>query len=90
MEISEIRALIEAVVPDCRISVEGEGCNFSITVVSPAFEGLTTVRRHQKVLGAIQQPLATGALHAISVKAYTPEEWDQRQPSNAAASPLAG
>ncbi len=79
MEMSEVHSLVEGVLPECRISVEGEGCNFSITVISPAFAGLTTVQRHQKVLGALQQSLATGALHAISVKAYTPEEWDQRQ-----------
>lgn len=87
MEITEIRGLVEAVLPDSRISVDGEGCNFSITVVSPAFEGLTTVRRHRMVLGAMQQPLATGALHAVSVKTYTPEEWEQRRQHEPRAEP---
>ncbi len=86
METDEIRALIEAVLPDCRILVDGEGCNFSITVVSPAFGELSTVRRHQRVLGALQQPLASGALHAISIKAYTPTEWEQRRQEATATS----
>jgi len=27
------------------------------------------------VLDTVKEPLATGELHAITVKAYTPEEW---------------
>lgn len=83
MEISEVRGLIEAALPDSRVAVEGEGCNFSCVVVSPSFQTLGPVQRQRLVLTAVQAPLATGALHAISVKAYTPEEWE---PLRAAAS----
>jgi acid stress-induced BolA-like protein IbaG/YrbA len=74
MEIEAIRQMIENVLPDSRLAIEGEGCNFSITVVSQSFEGLNTVKRQKLVLGALQQPLATGALHAISMKTQTPAE----------------
>lgn len=76
MEISEVRGLIEAALPDSRVGVEGEGCNFSVNVVSPAFAELKPVQRQRLVLAALQAPLATGALHAISIKAHTPEEWE--------------
>ncbi len=82
MEISEVRSLIETAIPDCRIAVEGEGCNFSVRVVSDAFEGLSPVKRQQKVLAAVREPLATGALHAISMKVYTPGEWDREKPAD--------
>jgi acid stress-induced BolA-like protein IbaG/YrbA len=82
MDISEVRSLIEAAIPGCRIGVEGEGCNFSVQVVSEAFEGLSPVKRQQKVLAALHEPLATGALHAISMKVYTPEEWAQEKPED--------
>jgi acid stress-induced BolA-like protein IbaG/YrbA len=81
MEISEVRSLIETALPDCRLAVEGEGCNFSVLVVSEAFEGLSPVRRQQKVLAAVQAPLSTGALHAISMKVYTPAEWEEQKPA---------
>jgi acid stress-induced BolA-like protein IbaG/YrbA len=81
MEISEVRGLIETALPDCRLAVEGEGCNFSVLVVSEAFEGLSPVRRQQKVLAAVQAPLSTGALHAISMKVYTPAEWEEQKPA---------
>ena len=79
MEIAEVRGLIEAGLPDCELFVEGEGCNFSVVVVAEAFAGLSPVKRQQKVLGTVRAPLATGALHAISMKVYTPSEWSREQ-----------
>lgn len=83
MEIEAIRRMIEDVLPDCRLAIEGEGCNFSIAVVSQSFEGLNTVQRQKLVLGALQQPLATGALHAISMKTHTPAELADRSDAEA-------
>jgi acid stress-induced BolA-like protein IbaG/YrbA len=81
MDINEVCGLIETAIPGCRLSVDGEGCNFSVIVVSEAFEGLTAVKRQQRVLAALKEPLATGALHAISVKTYTEAEWEEARPS---------
>lgn len=83
MEIAEVRALIETGLPGCETLVEGEGCNFSVVVVSQAFEGLSPVKRQQRVLETVREPLGTGALHAISMKVYTPPEW-QREAASAA------
>lgn len=82
MEISEVRNLIETALPECRMSVEGEGCNFSVKIVSEAFEGLSPVKRQQLVMAAVQEPLSTGALHAISMKVYTPAEWEAQKPAD--------
>lgn len=80
MEIAEIRSLIEAAIPGCRVTVAGEGCNFSVTVISDVFAGLSPVKRQQRVLAAVQEPLASGALHAISLTVLTPTEWQERAP----------
>ncbi|MGZ8216783.1 BolA family protein [Methylomagnum sp.] len=81
MDISEVRNLIETALPGCRLSVDGEGCNFSVKIVSEAFEGLSPVKRQQLVMAAVQEPLSTGALHAISMKVYTPAEWRVEAPA---------
>jgi acid stress-induced BolA-like protein IbaG/YrbA len=87
MEISELLAMVQAVLPDSLVSVDGEGCSFTLTVISPAFEGLTLLRRHQTVLAAVQEPLAQGTVHAVSVKTYTPEEWSRRSVTTLGAQP---
>ena len=90
MESSEVNRLIEAELPGCELTVSGEGCSFSVVVVSDRFEGLSPVQRQQKVLAAVKEPLASGALHALSMKVYTPSEWlrehPQEQPRNEAPS----
>lgn len=75
MDIAEVRELMEADLPGCELIVSGEGCNFSVVVIGEMFAGLSPVRRQQLVLATVQAPLSTGALHAISVKSYTPSEW---------------
>jgi acid stress-induced BolA-like protein IbaG/YrbA len=75
MEIAEVRQLIEAGIPGCEVTVYGEGCSFSAVVVAEVFAGMSPVKRQQRVLATITQPLSTGALHAISMKVYTPSEW---------------
>lgn len=79
MEIAEVRTLIETGIPGCQLTVSGEGCNFSIVVVGEMFQGLTPVQRQQRVLATVQEPLASGALHALSMKVYTPTEWSHEQ-----------
>ncbi|MDD2768354.1 MAG: BolA/IbaG family iron-sulfur metabolism protein [Methylococcus sp.] len=77
MEIAEVRGLIETGIPGCEVRVEGEGCSFSAVIIGEAFEGLNSVKRQQKVLATVTEPLSTGALHAISMKVYTPAEWSR-------------
>ena len=77
MEIAEVCSLIEKGLSNCRTSVSGEGCNFSAVIVSEDFEGLRTVQRQQKVLSSVSAQLSTGELHALSMKVYTPSEWQQ-------------
>ncbi len=51
---------------------EGES-HFTVTIVSPAFEGLSRLERQRRVYAALSEELA-GPVHALSVKALTPGE----------------
>jgi acid stress-induced BolA-like protein IbaG/YrbA len=79
MDIAEVRELIQAGIPNCELTVSGEGCSFSCVVIGEAFAGMSPVKRQQQVLATVSEPLATGALHAISMKVYTPLEWSLEQ-----------
>ena len=60
---------------DCtHVQVAGDGAHFEAIVVSPAFAGLTRVRRHQLVYGALGDRMKE-EIHALSMKTFTPEEW---------------
>lgn len=75
----DIVQLVRKDITDADVMVEGEGCDLLITVVSSQFSGLTPVKKQQRVLATLKDPLASGTLHAVSVNAYTPEEWRDKQ-----------
>ena len=77
MEPEEIKKLIEAGITDCQATVTGDGGKYEATVVSPEFEGLTMLKEHKLVYATVNEHIASGALHALTIKAYTPSEWEE-------------
>lgn len=74
MQSDEIKAAVEAGITESTAEVNLEGSHAHITVVSPAFEGLMTVKRQQLVYGILKDAIASGAIHAVHLKTYTPSE----------------
>ncbi|MDF1780332.1 MAG: BolA/IbaG family iron-sulfur metabolism protein [Alcanivoracaceae bacterium] len=63
----------------------GSETHFRLVVVSPDFEGVILVRRHQRIYALLDEELKAG-VHALALHTFTPEEWRARQ-GDAAASP---
>ncbi len=57
-----------------RVDVVVDGNRAMITVVSSVFEGMTRVRKQQAVYGCIDAFIQDGRLHAVSIRALTPDE----------------
>ena len=77
MQNTEVQALIEAGLPDAEVHVSGEGCDFQAVVVTSAFEGKLPVARQKMVYATLGDLITSGALHAVTIKAYTAEQWAQ-------------
>lgn len=75
MRSDEVVALVKSAFPDAEVKIEGEDCSFAITVISDAFAGMSLLKKQQSVLATVSDELASGKLHAMSVKCYTPVEW---------------
>jgi acid stress-induced BolA-like protein IbaG/YrbA len=76
MQPSEIEQLIVNGIPDCQALVEGDGTHFTAVVMSPAFIGKSRVQKQQLVYDTVRTQLLDGSLHALSIKAFTPTEWE--------------
>ena len=72
--IQEITEAIASAIECTELNVEGEGGRYEITIVSDAFAGLNRVRKQQAVYAPIKHLLADGSVHAVTIKAYTPDE----------------
>jgi len=75
MDIEEIKRLLQAALLDCDITVESEGSHLNVTVVGEVFAGKRAVARQQLVYGALNEQIASGAVHAVNMKLYTLAEW---------------
>lgn len=51
--------------------------HFKVTLVSPRFEGMMPVKRHQQVYTILADEKA-GPVHALALHLYTPDEWQAR------------
>jgi stress-induced morphogen len=75
---AELEKRIGTALPGSEIEVKdltGTGDHFEARVVSPAFAGKTMVEQHKLVYAPLQDLLATGTLHALALKTYSPEQW---------------
>ena len=68
------------------LEVQGDGEHFYATIVSPEFEGLMRVRRHQRVYDALGDRMRA-EIHALSMKTLTPAEWAAQGPAAAIQAP---
>src|SRR4051812_5967513 len=62
--------------PNHGLPVEAEK-HFRVVVVSEKFGGLSRVERHRLVQNTLAEELRTH-IHALSVQAFTPEEWSAK------------
>jgi len=73
----EFARMIEAHIPDARATVVGEGGKFEATVISDAFADKNLLAKHRLVYAALDPFIKSGEIHAVSIRAYTPEEWQE-------------
>lgn len=78
MTADELQSLIGAGLPCEHLEVSGDGRHWYAVIVSPAFEGLRPIQRHQRVYATLGQRMHTDEVHALSMKTYTPAEWAAR------------
>ncbi|MCV2349939.1 BolA family protein [Paucibacter sp. Y2R2-4] len=71
---AEVQQYIASGLPCETLQVEGDGRHFFATIVSSEFEGLSRVRRHQRVYQALGERMRE-QIHALSMKTLTPAEW---------------
>ncbi len=72
----EVDSAIRRALPDAQVTVEdlnGTGDHLQVKVVSSAFAGLSLIRQHQLVYGALQQELASEAIHALALQTSLPD-----------------
>ena len=71
-----VAAAIRQALPDAKVDIEdltGGGDHLQLTVVSSGFSGLSRIKQHQLVYGALRDQLASEAIHALALNTSTPD-----------------
>jgi len=74
----QVTSLLQTSLSDCDIQVEGEGSHYNIVVVGDCFAGKRAVQRQQLVYAVLNSAIASGEMHAVNMKLFTRDEWQQR------------
>ncbi len=76
-----IKDTILKALPTATVEVEdtmGDGHHFQACVVAPEFKGKTLLEQHRMVFDPLREALKE-TVHALSLKTYTPEQWQKFQ-----------
>lgn len=74
MDLQVIESDLRAALGECSIEVDAEGNKLAVEIVSAAFGGLSRVKRQQLVYKALNERIASGEIHAVSMRTHTPSE----------------
>lgn len=77
MQPEAVKALVEKGLPGCQVVVSGDGSHFDVTVIGDMFAGQSLLNKQRMVMATVTHEITSGALHAINIKAYTPDEWEK-------------
>jgi len=78
METTEVQKIIQAGINGSEVRVTADGSKYTAIVVSDEFEGKTMVAEQKMVYALVNEHIQSGAIHALTIKAYTKAEWAEQ------------
>jgi len=74
MESDKIKEMLASGLGDCDIEAEMVGKNVVLHIISEGFRGLPQVKRQKKVYAILNDIVASGEIHAVTMYTNTPDE----------------
>lgn len=59
--------------------VKGDSGTFQVIAVSEMFIGMSRVKKQQTIYTHLSDDIASNAIHALTIKALTPDEWQKQK-----------
>lgn len=77
MDTNEIKDVLMNALALQEAHVTGDGSHFQVIVVGELFADMNRVKKQQAVYAPLMEYIADNRIHALSIKAYTPQEWQR-------------
>ncbi|WP_319535546.1 BolA family iron metabolism protein IbaG [uncultured Vibrio sp.] len=75
MDSAKVQQLLEEALNLQEVHVKGEGSHYEVVAVDASFDGMSRVKKQQLIYAPLMEYIQRNDIHALSIKAFTPEEW---------------
>lgn len=75
MDTIQVKQILDDALSLQEIHVKGEGSHYEVVAVDSVFDGMSRVKKQQLIYAPLMEYIQRNDIHAVSIKAYTPEEW---------------
>ncbi|HHE4649932.1 TPA: BolA family iron metabolism protein IbaG [Morganella morganii] len=82
MDTNEIKQVLMDKLALTDAIVTGDGSHFQVIAVGDLFDGMSRVKQQQAVYAPLMEYIADNRIHALSIKAYTPAQWERDRKLN--------
>ncbi|GGD50167.1 BolA family protein [Lacimicrobium alkaliphilum] len=79
MQTDEIETLLRQALDLTELYVKGEGSHYQVIAVGEVFAGASRVRKQQLIYAPLSAQISDGSIHALTIKAFTPEQWQRER-----------
>ncbi|GAA4901546.1 BolA family protein [Ferrimonas pelagia] len=79
MDLKEIEQRLQDALQLTEVDVRSDGSHYTIVAVGEGFDGQSKVKRQQAVYAPLMDKITDGTLHALTIKAFTPAEWQREK-----------
>ena len=77
MDTNEIKQVLMDKLALTDAIVTGDGSHCQVIAVGDLFDGMSRVKQQQAVYAPLMEYIADNRIHALSIKAYTPAQWER-------------
>ncbi|WP_435234908.1 BolA family protein [Psychromonas sp. PT13] len=79
MNIEIIKDKLEKALELDECIVRGENGTFEVIAVGAVFSDLSRIKKQQLIYGPLTSDISSNAIHALTIKAYSPEDWQKQK-----------
>ena len=79
MQPEQIEEILSQALELEHVQVSGAGHHFQVVAVGAMFTDLSRVKKQQAVYAPLKEYIASNEIHALGIKALTPDEWQKQQ-----------
>ncbi|MCG5281292.1 BolA family iron metabolism protein IbaG [Providencia rettgeri] len=77
MDTNEIKQVLMEKLSLNEAIVTGDGSHFQVIAVGDMFDCMSRVKQQQAIYAPLMEYIADNRIHALSIKAYTPAQWER-------------